>query len=92
MSADIGGIVFFGWLLEDGEIEPDVGNECSEEEDGKFSDDTSQFTTKTINNPEDHDISDNLADWPSDEEPPEAIAEGGQDSVQLLFISISLAL
>ena len=92
MSAEIGGMVFFGWLLEDGEIVPDVGHECLEEEDGKLSDDASQFTTRLINDPEDHDISDNLADWPSDEEPPEAISEGGQDAVQLLFISISLAL
>ena len=44
-----------------------------------------------IDNTEDHDISDNLADRPSDEENPEAIAEGGQDAVQLLFMSISLA-
>ena len=92
MSADIGGMVFFGWLLEDGEIKPDLGDERLQEEDGELSDDVSHFTTKTINDPEDHDISDNLADWPSDEEPPEAISEGGQDSVQLLFISISLAL
>ena len=55
-------------------------------------DDASQFTTKMINDPKDHDISDNIADWTSDEDPPEAIAEGGQDAVQLLFISISLAL
>ena len=92
MSADIGGMVFFEWLLVDGEIEPDSGDERLQEEDGEFSDDASQFTTETIDNPEDHDISDNLADRPSDEEPPEAIAEGGQDIVQLLFISISLAL
>ena len=92
MSADIGGMVFFGWLLEDGEIEPDVGDERLEEEDHELSDDASQFTTRLINDPEDHDISDNLADWPSDEEPPEAISEGGQDAVQLLFIYISLAL
>ena len=92
MSADIGGMVFFGWLLEDGEIEPNLGDKLLQEEDGEFSDDASQFTTRLINDPEDHDISDNLADWPSNEEPPEAILEGGQDAVQLLFISISLAL
>ena len=92
MSADRWGMVFFGWLSEDGEIEQNLGDECLQEEDGELSDDASHFTTKTINNPKDHDISDNLADWPSDEEPPEAIAKGGQDAVQLLFISISLAL
>ena len=92
MSGKIRGMVSFGWLLEDGGIEPDVGDKCLQEEDGKFLDDASQFTTKMINYPEDYDISDNLADWTSDEEPPEAIAEGCQDAVQLLFISISLAL
>ena len=45
-----------------------------------------------IDDPKDHDISDNIADQPSDEEPTEAITEGGQYVVQLLFISISLAL
>ena len=29
-----------------------------------------------------HDIFDNLVDRPSDEEPPEAIVDGGQDAVQ----------
>ena len=92
MSADRWGTVFFGLLLEDGEIEQNLGDECLQREDGKLLDNASQFTTETINNPKDHDISDNLADWPSDEEPPEAIVEGGQDTVQLLLISISLAL
>ena len=77
MSSDIGGMVFFGWLLEDGEIEPNLGDKCLQEEDGELSDDASQFTTRTINYPGDHDISDNLADWSSDEEPPEVISEGG---------------
>ena len=74
MSGKIRGKVFFGWLLEDGEIEPDVGDKCLQEVDGKFPDDASEFITKMINDPEDHDVSDNLADWPSDEDPPEAIA------------------
>ena len=92
MSVNIGGVVFFELLLEDGEIEPDLGDVRLQEEDGKLSDEASRLNTKTINNPKDHDISDNLAAWPSNEDPPEAIAEGGQDAVQLLFISISLAL
>ena len=92
MSVDIGGVVFSEWVLEDCGIEPDLGDERLQEEDGELLDDTIQFTTKRIDNPEDHDISDNLADQPIDEEPSEAIAEGGQDAVQLLFISISLAL
>ena len=85
-------MVFFEWLLEDDEIKPDSGDGHLQEEDGELSDDASQLTTETINGPEDHDISDNLADRPSNEEPPEVITEGGQDAVQLLIISISLAL
>ena len=92
MSANIKGMVFFEWLLEDGEIEPDSDDKRLQEEDGELLDDTIQFTTERIDDPEDHDISDNLADQPIDEEPSEAIAEGGQDSVQLLLIYISLAL
>ena len=61
-----------------------------QEEDCELSDDTRQFTTETINNPEDHDISENHVDQPIHEEPPEAIVEKGQVAVQLLFISISL--
>ena len=61
---------FFKWLLEDGEIEPDSGDERLQEEDGELLDDASQFTTEMINDPEYHDISDNLADQPSDEELP----------------------
>ena len=79
-------------MVVDGEIDPDSGDERLHEEDGELSDDASHFTTETINDPEYHDTSDNISDRPSDEEPPEAIAEGGQDAVQLLFISISLAL
>ena len=92
MSTNIGGMVFFEWLLEDGEIEPDSDDECQQEEDGELSDDGSQFTTKIIDNTEDHDIFDNLARQPSGEEPPEAITEKSKDAVQLLFISISLLL
>ena len=92
MSADIGGVVFFEWLLEDGKIEPDSGDERLQEEEGEFPDNASQFSTETIKYTEYHDIYDNLADQPSDEEPPEAIAEWGQNSVQLLFVSILLAL
>ena len=33
-------------------------------------------TIKTINDPEDHDISDSIGDQPSDEDSPDAIAEG----------------
>ena len=82
MSADIEGRVFFGWLLKDGEIELDYFEERLQEEDGELSDDTSQFTTETIDNPEDHDISDNISDRPFDEDPTESIAEGGQHAVQ----------
>ena len=92
MPTDIKGMVFFEWLLEDGEIKPDSGDEHLQEEDGELSDNASQFTTDTIKDSKDNDISNNLFDLPSNEEPPEAIAEGGQDAVQLLFISISLAL
>ena len=76
MSSDIGIMVFFEWLLKDDEIKPDSGDGSLQEEDGELSDDASQFTTEMINNTEDHDISDNLADLPSDEEPPEAITDG----------------
>ena len=69
MSADIGGMVLFKWLLEDGEIKPNSGDERLQERDGEFSDDENQFTTKKIDYPEDHDISENIADQPSDEEP-----------------------
>ena len=67
MSADIGGMVFFDWLLEDGEIEPYLGNKLLQEEDGEFSDNASQFSTKTINDPKYHDISENISDIPSNE-------------------------
>ena len=70
MSANIGGMVFFERLIEDGEIEPDSGDECLQEEDSELSDNASQFTTEIINDPKDHDISDNLADRPSNEESP----------------------
>ena len=92
MSSDIGGMVFFEWLLEDGEIEPDLGDKRLQEEHGELLDNSSQFTTKTIDNSQDHDISDNLDDRPSNEETPKAISEGGKYTVKLLFISISLAL
>ena len=92
MSANIGGMVFFELLLKDGEINPDLGAERLQEDDGEFSDDASQFTTEMIDDTKDCDISDNLADRPSNEDPPEAITEGGQDAVQLLFVSIYLAL
>ena len=62
VSADIGGMVFFEWLLEDGEIKPDLGDGRLQEEDGNFSDDASQFATKTIDDPKDHYISDMLTD------------------------------
>ena len=67
MSADIGVMVFFDWLLEDGEIEPYLSNKLLQEEDGEFSDDASQFATKTINDPKYHDISGNISDIPSNE-------------------------
>ena len=82
MSTNIGGMVFFECLLKDGEIKPDSGDKILQEEDGELSDDASQFTTNTINDTEYPDISDNFADRPSDEDPPEEISEGGQDSVQ----------
>ena len=73
----------FEQLPEDGGIKPDSGNERLQDNGCELSDDTSQFTTKTIDDPKDHDISDNLADRPNDEEPSSAIAEGGQDAVQI---------
>ena len=82
MSTNIGGMVFFEWLLKDGEIKPDSGDKILQQEDGELSDDASQFTTDTINDTEYTDISDNLADRPSDEDPPEEISEGGQDVSQ----------
>ena len=63
-------MLFFKWLLEDGEINPDSGNERFQEEDGELLDNTSQFITKTIENTKYHDFSDNIVDQPSDEEPP----------------------
>ena len=86
------GACFFWWLLEDGEIQPDLGDERLQEEYGELSVDMSLFATETIDDPKYHDISDNLTDRTSNEYPPEAIVEGGQDAVQLLFIYISLAL
>ena len=77
MSVDIGGVVFSEWVLEDCGIEPDLGDERLQEEDGELSDNASQFTTETIDKTKGYDTSDNLADQPSDEEPTEAIAEGG---------------
>ena len=47
-----------------------------------------QFTTETTRNTEDHNISDNIDDIPSDEYPPEEIAKGGQDSVQTGFTAV----
>ena len=38
MSADIGGMVFFEQLLEDGEIEPDLGDKRLQNDDGELSD------------------------------------------------------
>ena len=67
-------MVFFEWLLEDGEIEPDSGDECLQEENGEFLDNSSQFNTETIDDPTDHNISNYISYRPSDEEPPEAIA------------------
>ena len=86
MSSEIRGMVFFECLLEDGEIEPDSGDKRLQEEDGELLDDTIHFITETIDDTEYHYIYKNIADRPSDEEPSEAIAEGGQDAVQLLFI------
>ena len=79
-------------MLEDGKIEPDSGDGRLQEEDSELMNDTSQFTTDTIDDPEDHYTSENIDNLPSYEKPPEAIAYGGKDAVQLLFISISLAL
>ena len=87
MSADIGGMVFFGWLLEDGEIEPNLGDKLLQEEDGEFSDDASQFTTDPIKDPKYCDFYENLVDRIIDEEPLEVIAEGGQDAVKIGVIS-----
>ena len=92
MSADIRVVVFFKKILKDGEINPDSGNERLQEDDGEFLDNASHFTTDMINNSEYHDISENITDRTINEDPPEEIAEGGQDSVQLLFIYIWLAL
>ena len=82
MSVNIGGIVFFNQLLEDDEIEPYSGNERFQEDDGQFSNNVGQFTTKKIKNTKDHDISDNIANQTRDEDPTEEISEGGQDEVQ----------
>ena len=82
MSANIGGMVFFELLLKDGEINPDLGAERLQEDDGEFSDDASQFTTKEINDPKYYDIFDNIVNRPSQEEPPEEVSEGVQDSSQ----------
>ena len=82
MSADIRGVVFFKKILKDGEINPDSGNERLQEDDGEFLDDASHFTTDMINNSEYHDISENITDRTINEDPPEEISEGGQDSVQ----------
>ena len=76
------GLVSFEWLLEDGEIDPNLGDRRLQQEDGEFSDDVNHFITKTIDDHEDHDISDNLSKWPSDDKPPEAISDGVQDAVQ----------
>ena len=67
-------MVFFNQLLGDGEIDPNSGDKLLREGGGEFLDNASQFTTKTINDPEDHDISENLANWGTNEEPPEEIA------------------
>ena len=67
-------MVFFNQLLGDGEIDPNSGDKLLQEGGGELLDNASQFTTKTINNTEDHDISENLANWGTNEEPPEAIA------------------
>ena len=44
--------------------------------------------TRNINDPEDHGISDNLANKPSDEDPPESIAEGVQNEAQTIFTAV----
>ena len=59
-----------------------LGNKRLNEDEGELLYKASQFTTKRIENPEDHDISNNLADLPINEEPPEAIVEGGLHEVQ----------
>ena len=92
MFVDIGGVEFFEWLLKDGEIEPDSGNTCLQEKDGELLDNASQFTTNKINNPEDHDISDNFLINQGMKSLQKKLQNGGKDAVQLLFISISLAL
>ena len=66
MYVSIGGVVFLKQMLKDGEINPYLGDKCLQEDDGELSDNASQSTTKTINDPKDHDISDNLVDRPSD--------------------------
>ena len=81
-SADIGDLVFFEQLLENDEINPYLGDKHLQEDDGELADDTSQFDTKTIENTENHGNSETLADQPFDEEPQEAISEGGQYAVQ----------
>ena len=50
MSVIIGSMVFFEQLLKDGKIDPDLGEKCLQEDDGEFSDNASQFTTKRIDN------------------------------------------
>ena len=82
MSANIGSMVFFDKILEDGEIDPDSVDWRLQEDGGEFSDDAIHFTTKMIDNPKDHAISDNLANRTSDEGPTEAITEEGQNAVQ----------
>ena len=69
MYSEIRGMLFFEQLLEDGEIDPYSVDGRLHEDDGKFSDNATQFTTKTIKDTKDHDISDNIVDWPSYEEP-----------------------
>ena len=74
---DIGGMVFFGKLIEDGDIEPDSGDKIFQEDDGELSDNASHFASETINDPEDHHIYDNIANQPRNEEPPEVIEGRG---------------
>ena len=88
MSTKIGGMAFFEQLPEDDEIDPDQGHKCLQEDDGEFSDGASQVTTKTIDDSEDDEIYKILADQPRNEKPPEAITEGGQDSVQTVVTAV----
>ena len=61
MYANIRGMVFLEQLIKDGDSDPDSGGELLQEDDGELSDAAIHFTTKTINDPKDHDISYNIS-------------------------------